>query len=340
MAVIERNVSLQAKLIEDLLDMSRIEQGKVCLDLQQIDLVTIINSSLDSVRPAAENKGIRILSSFSDVSGIFMGDKTRLHQIIWNLLTNAVKFTARGGKVQVVVARVNSHVEVSISDTGEGISPEFLPHVFDRFLQADSSITRKSGGLGLGLSIAKHLTELHGGKLSVASLGLGHGAIFTLDLPLIAVHPNGFRDNEHSAGALGKATLAGVKVLAVDDDVDTIDVIGRILRAGGADVETASSMQEALAEYDRVRPHVILSDVGMPLHDGYEFIAKIRSSSGGGAVPVIALTALARDEDRNRALHSGFQMHLAKPVDARELIAAVKNLASLRFQLDGEVLKK
>ncbi len=333
--IIERNVRMQSQLIEDLLDMSRIEAGKVSLDVQRLDLAAVVSAAMETVRPAADAKEIRLTSAFASLNGIIMGDKHRLQQIVWNLLTNAVKFTPKKGRVHVVIERINSHVEISVVDSGQGIPPEFLPQVFDRFRQADASTTRRHGGLGLGLSIAKNLTELHGGTLRAASAGTGQGAVFTVHLPLLPVR----HDPEHVAIAERNAVvdespvkidLGGIRVLAVDDEADAVDVVRRILERNGATVQTASSMEEALALFQGSMPDVILSDIGMPEHDGYELITRLRALPGGKGVPAVALTALARSEDRTRALRAGFQMHVAKPVDASELLAVVQNLASLR----------
>jgi PAS domain S-box-containing protein len=335
--VIERNVRVQSQLIEDLLDMSRIEAGKVSLDIQPVDLAAVAMAAIETVRPAADAKGIRLSSVFASVGGAVMGDKNRLQQIVWNLLTNAVKFTPKLGHVHVVIERVNSHVEISVTDSGGGIAPEFLGQVFDRFRQADASTTRRHGGLGLGLSIVKNLVEMHGGTVRVASQGLGFGAVFTVNLPLVAIQQN----TQLITGALRDTTadesfaatdLQGVKVLVVDDEADSSGIVKRILQRSGAEVSTAGSMQEALAEFERFGPHVVLSDIGMPEHDGYEFMARLRELPGARAVPAVALTALARAEDRTRALRAGFQLHVAKPVDATELVAVVQNLAALKSQ--------
>jgi PAS domain S-box-containing protein len=333
--IIERNVRAQAQLIEDLLDMSRIEAGKVSLDIQPVDLAEIVNASIETLRPAAQGKEIRLTSAFSSIGGLVVGDKNRLQQMLWNLLINAVKFTPKGGRVHVLIERSNSHVELSVADSGQGIAPEFLPQVFDRFRQADSSTTRPHAGLGLGLSIVKHLTELHGGSVRVTSAGIGQGATFTISLPLQSVRhePKTLANVQRNAEvdeAATDADLNGVKVLVVDDESDSAGVVERILKRTGAEVRTAASMEEALTEFARFTPHVVLSDIGMPGHDGYELIGRLRALPGGRNVPAVALTALARSEDRTRALRAGFQLHVAKPVDSAELIAVVQNLAALR----------
>lgn len=335
--IIERNVRAQAQLIEDLLDMSRIEAGKISLDVQSVDLAEIVDASIETVRPAAQGKEIRLTSAFSSIGGIVIGDRNRLQQILWNLLINAVKFTPKGGRVHVIIERSNSHVDLSVTDSGQGIEPEFLPQVFDRFRQADSSTTRRHGGLGLGLSIVKHLTELHGGTVRVKSGGVGLGATFTISLPLQSVRhePEALAKGERGVAldeAATDADLKGVKVLVVDDEADSAGIVKRILGRSGAEVRTASSMEEALSEFTRFAPHVVLSDIGMPGHDGYELIARLRALPGGRTVPAVALTALARPEDRTRARRAGFQLHVPKPVDSAELIAVVQNLAALRSQ--------
>lgn len=333
--IIERNVRMQTQLIEDLLDMSRIESGKMSLDLQRVDLAVVVAAGIESVRPAAEAKEIRVTQAFASLNGVVMGDKDRLQQILWNLLTNAVKFTPKKGRVHVSIRRVNSHVEITVSDTGQGIAPEFLPQVFDRFRQADATTTRRHGGLGLGLAIVKHLAELHGGSVAVSSDGIGQGASFSINLPLQPVRgePEALTEAVRNAAideAMPKPDLQGVKVLVVDDEEDSVEILKRVLARSGAEVCTATSMQEALEQFTQFGPDVVLSDIGMPHHDGYELIARLRALAGGRSVPAVALTALARGEDRTRALRAGFQMHVAKPVDFTELTAVVENLAALR----------
>ena len=335
--IIERNVKAQSQMIEDLLDMGRIEAGKVSLDIQPLDLPTLLQACIETIRPTAEAKKIRLTSAFSSLSGIVMGDKDRLQQIVWNLLSNAIKFTPKNGRVHMVIKRVNSHVEICVTDTGQGIAPEFLGQVFDRFRQADATTTRRHGGLGLGLSIVKHLTELHGGGVRVESEGVGQGATFTVSLPLQPVRRDTqAEDDAQRKAGLDEATiepdLTGVKVLVVDDEEDSVAIVKRILERRGAEVHATNSMQEALDEFTNFGPHVVVSDIGMPEHDGYELITRLRALPGGRTVPAIALTALARSEDRNRALRAGYQLHVAKPVDFYELVAVVQNLASLRSE--------
>ena len=333
--IIERNVRSQSQLIEDLLDMSRIETGKIRLNLEPVDLPSVIGAGIETVRPTAVAKEIRLTSAFSSVTGTVMGDKDRLQQIIWNLLTNAIKFTPKGGTVRVVLTRVNSHVEVAVIDNGQGVPEEFLAHVFDRFRQADASTTRHYGGLGLGLSIVKHLTELHGGTVRVASEGVGRGATFTVTFPLRAVRhePEGVPGESSKSLAdqkVKKADLTGVRVVAIDDEEDSIEIVRRVLERVGAEVRTALSMKEGLKEFVSFSPHVVITDIGMPDHDGYELLARLRELPEGRRVPAVALTAMARADDRIQTLRAGFQLHIAKPVDANELVAVVQNLAALR----------
>jgi PAS domain S-box-containing protein len=337
MEIIDRNVRVQAQLINDLLDMSRIESGKMTLEIVRVDLPLIVEAALESVRAGASAKNIRLTVAFSSINGLIMADPNRLQQVLWNLLTNAIKFTSAGGRVHTIIERVNSHVEVSVSDTGIGIAPENLDSIFERFSQADSSITRRFSGLGIGLSIAKHLTELHGGRIHVRSAGLGQGATFIVQLPLQPVEIEAPVTPDLGADAGADASpetdLSTVKVLVVDDDIDSARTVQAILKRSGADVRIASSMAEALKAFSTAAPDVLLSDIGMPEHDGYELIKQIRTLPNGRRVPAIALTALARVEDRTRALRAGFQMHVAKPVDATELAAVVRNLADLKSGL-------
>jgi CheY-like chemotaxis protein len=335
--IIERNVRAQSQLIEDLLDMSRIEAGKIKLDIQQIDLAALVSAGIESIRPAAQAKQIRLTSAFSNVFGIVIGDKDRLQQVIWNLLINAIKFTPKHGRIHTAIKRVDSHVEISVNDTGQGIGAEFLPHVFDRFRQGDATTTRRHGGLGLGLSIVKHLTELHGGNVRATSDGVGRGATFSVCLPLQSLEKeadDAAESQRHGEGdrATIKANLNGIKVLVVDDEKDSVTIVRRILERRGAQVRGAHSMNEALAQFASFSPNVILSDIDMPGNDGYELISRLRGMPGGPSVPAVALTALARGEDRTRALRAGFQMHVAKPVDFNELVAVVQNLAALRSE--------
>jgi PAS domain S-box-containing protein len=332
--IIERNTRVQAQLIEDLLDMSRITSGKLRLDIQAMAPAAMVEAALDTVRAAAEAKGIRLISVLDAAAGPVVGDPNRLQQVVWNLLSNAIKFTGKNGRVQVRLQRVDSHIEISVTDTGIGIAPEFLPHVFERFRQADASSTRPAGGLGLGLAIVKQLVELHGGSVRAASPGPEGGATFTVELPLMAVQREQPEARLHpaaqsvAAAEFKRLDLAGIKVLVVDDEADARDLISRVLAECHADVVTAATGDEALAAIERGRPHVLVSDIGMPTVDGYQLLRKVRELglARGGGVPAIALTAFARSEDRTRALHAGFVVHVSKPVEPAELMAAVASV--------------
>jgi len=331
--IIERNARAQTKMIEDLLDMSRIISGKVRLDVQRVDLISVINSTIESVRPIATARQIRLTSVLDPLAGPVSGDPARLQQIVWNLLTNALKFTQKAGRVHVVLERINSQLEISVHDNGRGIASDFLPYVFHRFRQADASTTREQRGLGLGLAIVKNLTELHGGSVSAKSPGVNKGATFIIALPMVMdveadpnrQHPRTVR-HELFAETLH---LDGVRVLAVDDEADARHLIKRILSGCGAQVQTADSGEAARRFLREKKPDVLIMDIGMPNEDGYEAIGKVRQlpSEQGGKVPAIALTAFARSEDRRRAILKGFQMHVAKPVEPAELIAMVASLA-------------
>jgi PAS domain S-box-containing protein len=335
LSTIERNARIQTQLIEDLLDMSRIISGKLRLDIQRVLPVTFVEAAIDSARPAADAKGIQLVKTLDSLAGPIAGDPGRLQQIVWNLLSNAIKFTPRGGKVQVVLQRINSHVELSVADTGQGIAPDFLPYVFDRFRQADASTTRKQGGLGIGLAIVKQLVELHGGSVHVTSEGEGKGATFSVHLPLSVVqahtrdgdrqHPRVSRDRAVVKPAV---ELSGIKVLVVDDEQDARELIRHILEDHDAQVITACSATEAITMMEQQKPDVLVSDIGMPLVDGYDFLKQVRTmcSDSGGRIPAIALTAFARSEDRTRALMSGYQVHVAKPVEPAELVATVASV--------------
>jgi signal transduction histidine kinase/CheY-like chemotaxis protein len=328
---IARNARLQSQLIEDLLDMNRIISGKVRLEVQRVDLAAVIDSALDSVGPAVESKALRLHRTLDPTAGPVFGDPQRIQQVVWNLLSNSIKFTPRGGRIDVVLRRVSSHIEIRVTDSGIGIPPEFLPHVFERFRQADSSTTRKHGGLGLGLSIVKHLVELHGGSVVADSAGEGRGAAMTVALPIRAS-----REDEVSHAAVRTTPihpisfhLAGVRVLIVDDDPDARDLIGSVLAGAEAIPSTAESAGEALALLAEREFDVIISDVGMPDRDGYQLMRAVRAlpPERGGRTPAIAVTAFARSEDRTRALLSGYQVHLAKPIEPHELVVTVASLA-------------
>ncbi len=336
--VIDRNAQAQTRIIEDLLDMSRILSGKVRLDVQPVELSPVIEATLDTVRPSAQAKNIRLQAVLDPMVKPVAGDPSRLQQILWNLLSNAIKFTPSGGRVQVLLERVNSHIEVSVADTGQGISPEFLPYVFERFRQGDAATTRRHGGLGLGLAIAKHLAELHGGSIRVKSPGEAKGTTFTVMLPLAAIHiPSEESSRRHPTAPEQVATtpkpqapsLRGISVLVVDDEPDAQAVLAKILSNAGATVRTASSARDALTSLkDRV-PDVLVSDIGMPVEDGYHLIRTVRAlpPTEGGRTPAIALTAYTRTEDRIKAISHGFQMHLSKPADSLELLTLVASLS-------------
>lgn len=329
--VIERNARVQVKLIEDLLDMSRIISGKVRLDVQTVSIASAVNAAMDTVRTAAEAKEIRLNAVFHGAGATVIADPNRLQQIVWNLLSNAIKFTPRNGRVQVSVSRDADSVLISVSDNGIGIHPDFLPHVFERFRQGDASTTRQHTGLGLGLSIVKQLVELHGGQVAAESAGEGRGATFSVSIPLAAprqAEPLRVpRPIPPAAVSNAGVDLAGIKVLIVDDEPDSGGVVKRVLERHRAEVQMAGSMDEALEALAVFRPDVLLSDIGMPRHDGYELIRRVRSLPLGAGIPAAALTALARNEDRARALQAGFHAHVSKPVEPAELISVVSRLA-------------
>jgi PAS domain S-box-containing protein len=331
---IERNARAQAQLIEDLLDVSRILSGKLRLQVESVDVQLVVEGALETVRPAAEAKDIRLEPVLS--SGAFvMGDPHRLQQVVWNLLSNAVKFTRRGGRVQVTVERRDSSVEVTVADTGQGIPKDFQPHVFERFRQQEGGTTRSYGGLGLGLSIVRQLVEMHGGAVRVFSEGEGQGATFTVSLPLsLAKHsdvssPAELQKKLDREGLCCPPELTGLDVLVVDDELDAREMLRTMLESCGARVHLASSAAEGLRLLQAHQPAVLISDIGMPEEDGYKLIQKVRSLSAnaGGKTPALALTAYARSEDRTRALMSGFNNHLTKPVEPLELLAMVASLA-------------
>lgn len=337
LAVIERNTRIQTQLIEDLLDMSRIISGKLRLEVQRVELAAVLEAAIESITPAFAGKNIRLHKVLDSAGAFIMGDPNRLQQIFWNLLSNAVKYTPKGGRVQVLLERVNSHVDVSIIDTGDGIKPEFLPHVFDRFQQADSSTTRQYGGLGLGLVIVRHLVELHGGTVRAKSPGEGQGATFIVTLPVTILHDEHHQEDQRLAKAAlppemeCPPAMSGLTVLVVDDEPDSLAMVARVLRTCGCMVFTAGNASDALNVLKQERPSVLVSDIGMPKEDGYSLLKRVRSlpASEGGATPAIALTAFARSEDRRRAILAGFQMHIAKPAESAELIAVVASVAGL-----------
>jgi PAS domain S-box-containing protein len=328
-----RNARAQAHLIEDLLDMSRIVSGKLRLDVQPTDVAAVIMSAVEAVRPSAESKAMGLRTILDPLAGPVLADPGRLQQVVWNLLNNAIKFTPKDGKVDVTLERVNSHVEISVRDNGIGVRADFLPHVFERFRQADGTTTRAFGGLGLGLAIVKQLVELHGGTVRVASDGEGRGALFVVSLPLIAVRAD--LNREHPTGRFlvrgepRPLDLSGIKVLVVDDESDARELVRAVLVESKAEVFTASSAAEGLRQLAVHKPHVILSDIGMPDQDGYRFIRQVRAlpPEQGGRTPAAAMTAFARSEDRTRAMLEGFQIHVAKPIEPSELLATVASMA-------------
>jgi signal transduction histidine kinase/ActR/RegA family two-component response regulator len=334
---IDRSARAQAQLIDDLLDVSRIVAGKVRLDLQQVELAPILEAAIDSTRPTAETKGIRLQTFVDPRAGFVAGDAGRLQQVFWNLLTNAIKFTPKGGRVQVQLRRVSSHVEVSVSDTGQGIDATFLPQIFERFRQADSSTRRAHGGLGLGLAIVRQLVELHGGTVRAESAGEGQGATFTVELPISLLRSQPVVEQAHPATSgpvpfTPSPVLHGARLLVVDDEPDTLETLRTVLALCGAEVQTAASAAAALAVLESFDPTVLISDIGMPGEDGYAFIRRVRAlpAERGGAVPALALTAYARVEDRVRVLDAGFQMHAPKPIEPAELVALVVSLTGRR----------
>jgi PAS domain S-box-containing protein len=329
---IERNARSQAQLIEELLDMSRIMNGKLRLDVQPVDLQAVVADAIESVLPAAQAKGIRLTKVLDPRGGPITGDPNRLQQVLWNLLSNAIKFTPRAGRVQVFLQRVNSHVEITVTDSGQGITADFLPRLFTRFSQAETSEARRHGGLGLGLAIVKSLVELHGGTVKASSAGAGQGATFIISLPLTVLHPDQsdaiLTPAPSSEGSIPCPELRGFHVLVVDDESDARILIERILKGCNAKVTTAANAQEALEAVKQHHPDMVLSDIGLPGEDGYEFLAKLRrlTDAEGGDTPAVALTAFARSEDRRRALMAGFQIHLPKPVEPAELLAVASNI--------------
>jgi PAS domain S-box-containing protein len=343
---IERNARVQAQLIEDLLDMSRITSNTIRLDVQEIDLSVVLNESIETLRTSAQAKGIRLQAVVAPLKEKISGDPRRLQQVFWNLLHNAIKFTPKDGEIRVELRVLDSYVEVSVIDNGEGIASEFLPYVFDRFRQADASTTRQQGGLGLGLSIVKNLVELHGGSVGVTSNGIGQGAIFIVLLPFVATSskPDIERPSVDFAPCddqrpWPEISLSNVHVLVVDDEIDSRDMVEKLLKGAGALVSTAGSASEAFDRLLASRPDVLVCDIGMKKEDGYSLIRRLRLLDSGGErpLPAIALSAYARMEDRVKAMLSGFQNHLAKPVEPVELLATVLSLAGNPLPLVTEV---
>ncbi len=335
---IERNAKSQAQLIGDILDLSRIVSGRFRLNVGPVELAHVIENALDVVRPAAEAKGIRLQSVLDSQPKPISGDPDRLQQVLWNLLSNAVTHTPRGGRIFVRLQRINSHVEIAVTDSGQGIVPAFLPRVFERFTQADNSASRAHGGLGLGLAITRHLVELHGGTIRVESEGEGRGATFTVTLPFSALQPGAVvaaspappSATASPADALRLKSLVGLRVLVVDDEADARDIVATLLRQSGAIVTLARSATEAIEAFVIADPDVLISDIEMPGEDGYTLLRRIRGGEAGGksTVAAIALSAYAGPGDRMRALQAGFQLHVSKPVEPAELVAVISNLVN------------
>lgn len=332
---IERNARSQQQLIEDLLDVSRIITGKLRLEVRSINPAAFIAAAVESVRPAADAKDIRLeINSSADIGSI-SGDSSRLQQVVWNLLSNAIKFTPRGGEVKLTLDRTRSHVRIAVQDSGQGINADFLPYVFERFRQADMKTTRAHGGLGLGLAIVRQIVELHGGTVKVTSEGEDQGSTFEVKLPVLPVYQNAqtsgvvsTTDPAPEVPVEGADDLAGLKILVVDDEADTCELLRALLTRCGAEVAAARSAAEAFELFRQVQPDVVVSDIGMPGEDGYELIRRLRAlpNDQGGNVPAVALTAYARVEDRMKALKAGYQMHVAKPIELGELVAIVASL--------------
>lgn len=336
LAIIERNAKIQAELINDLLDVSRIMSGKLRLNIQPIDPAVMVRDAMASVMPAAQAKGVKIDLSLDSAGGSILGDAARLQQVIWNVVNNAVKFTPRDGSVHVAMQRRKDDLDIRISDTGQGIKPEFLPHLFEQFRQEDAGTTRTHGGLGLGLAIVKHLVELHGGTVSAFSEGEGRGTqvlirlpVFQQEQPESAIPADEAVSEQPSPVAEpAAASLKDVRVLLVEDDRDTRKVAARVLREYDAEVMETESVEQALEVLEHFGPHVLVSDIGMPVHDGYDLIRAIRGRGfDAKRLPAIALTAFARSEDRFKVIAEGYQKHLSKPVTPGELVSAIAALA-------------
>ena len=332
---LERNATWLTQIVEDVLDVSRIVEGKIRLDVQPVELPLIVDNAVATVQPAADAKGVRIQTIIDPRLGPVSGDPGRLQQVVWNLVANAVKFTPKHGRIQVRLERVNSHIEIVVSDTGIGIQADFLPHVFERFRQAEAGTTRKAGGLGLGLAIVRHIVEMHGGTVEASSAGEGQGATFRVSLPLMIVSPATVESQrehprtERQEALTGLGDLSGVHVLAIDDEEDALTLLRVVLEAAGARVTIFKSAATALERMADIQPDVLVVDLGMPEMDGFELIAGVRKSADPlvRRIPAAALTAFARSGDRTKALRTGFEMHLAKPVDPGELVASVATLA-------------
>jgi CheY-like chemotaxis protein/anti-sigma regulatory factor (Ser/Thr protein kinase) len=332
--IIDRNARAQAQLIEDLLDISRIVSGRLRIEFKPVDMAAVIAAAVETLRPAAEAKKIRIQTVLSSAGGPILGDADRLQQVIWNLLSNAIRFTGKDGFIQMELQRIESQVEIRVTDNGIGIKPEFFPHLFERFTQADSSTTRSRGGLGMGLAIVKSLVELHGGVVSAHSAGEGKGSTFTVKLPISAIRlerkhePQVQKSRSAAAYLKDRHELVGLKILVVDDELDTVELLRFLFNETGAIVQTANSVEQGLQIFDSWQPDILVSDIGMPKIDGYEFIRIIRDQRHS-RIPAVALTAMARIDDRLKALTAGYQMHVSKPVEPVELISIVASLVGL-----------
>jgi CheY-like chemotaxis protein len=331
--VIWRNAKAQAQIVDDILDVSRIITGNLYLDLHPLEVAPVVENAINVVRQTAEAKGIKIEKYFDSTPAVISGDANRLQQVVWNLLSNAVKFTDSGGRVCVKVSRAGGAVEVRVTDTGQGINREFLPYVFERFRQADSTTTRQHGGLGLGLAIARHLVEIHGGTIKAESAGDGRGATFTIRLPLVEATAKSFAEPDQPKVSRAPQLLSGLNVLVVDDDSDTLTLMATALKRREANVTAVSSAGEAIQAITLKRPDVLVSDIAMPDEDGYGLIKRVRSLENGVSenIPAVAITAYAKEEDRERALSAGFQIYLAKPVELTELISVVARAAKRDF---------
>ena len=332
---IERNAKSLARIIDDLFDISRIMGGNIRIDSQPVDLVAVIQGAMDEVHPGAHAKGLRLTFTCRVVPDPTGGDSIRLQQIVSNLLSNAIKFTPVGGQVGVTLTSADSHAEIRVADTGQGIDAKFLPHIFERFSQADPSTTRRQGGLGLGLAIVRALVERHGGSVQAESPGPGLGATFTVRLPVLSARDAGAaqrRALETRTAGPAPVRLDGIRVLLVEDDEDSRQVLAMILELAGAHVTSAGCVRDALAAFDAARPNVLVSDIGMPDEDGFSLIRRVRAREGeaGGRTPAIALTGYVHPEDRARLLAAGFQTHLRKPVEPEELVATVAALVAIR----------
>lgn len=330
--VIHRNAQAQAKLVDDILDVSRIITGKMSLEPRPADLAALVEEAVEGVRPSAAARHLTLHVTRSDDRFVLLADPDRIKQAVWNVLSNAVKFTERGGTIHVELHRRGSRFAVAVTDTGTGIEPAFLPHVFDRFRQADSSTTRRTGGLGLGLALVRSIVELHGGTVAVASDGPGQGATFTITLPVRAVMvPDDAMPVTPAVDGARRVpgALQGIRTLVVDDEPDARDLLATVLTLAGSEVETAASASAALEVLGRFRPHVLVSDVGMPGENGYSLLRRLRqlTPADGGDVPAVALTAYTRTEDRREALAAGFTTHLGKPVSPDDLVQTVARLA-------------